>query len=153
MSRHPAARFGRAIHVGLRILGVAAVAVLVIATGLGAIGRYFHVGGVTWSFELVAMMFLWITAIGTVISELDGENVSIDGMNGDRGPVKHVLHAVVLLVVAGVMVHSGWSMLERTAFTPTPVMRAPSWTMQAIILVMGVGLGLIALLRLARLLR
>ncbi|MFT4149159.1 MAG: TRAP transporter small permease subunit [Paracoccaceae bacterium] len=137
----------------LTLGGVISVVAVVAATGLGVIARYLHVSGVTWSFELVGIVFLWVTAFGTVLSEVRHENVSIDGVVATPGRVKGAYHAIVLLIVAGVMVWSGWAMLGRTAFTPTPVMRAPSWIMQAMVPVMGAGLGIIALLRLFRLTR
>lgn len=147
------ARLGRAAHFGLTCAGIAALVVLLGATVLGVVGRYFHINGVTWSFELLAIMFLWVTAIGTILSEIAGENVSVDGTRRDRGTVFRIYHELVLLLVAAAMVRSGWAMLARTGFMPTPVMRLPSWTMQGIIIVMGVCLGLVALLRMFRILR
>ncbi|MGZ2382327.1 hypothetical protein ACVIDN_003690 [Rhizobium brockwellii] len=38
-------------------------------------------------------------------------------------------------------------MLARTGFVPTPVMRAPSWTVQSIIVFMGAALAVIAITR------
>lgn len=134
-------------------IGVAFVAVIVVATGLGAIGRHFQLGGITWSFELVGMAFLWITAIGTVVAEITGENVSLDGMHHTPGRAKATLQAVILLLVASAMIWSGNAMLARTGLMPTPVMRAPSWVVQAVVPVMGAGLGLIGLIRLVRLAR
>lgn len=151
--RTPAARLGRAVHLALQWAGMAVLIVLLFATGLGVVGRYFHLSGVTWSFELLAIMFLWITAIGTVISEILGENVSIDGVSRDRGTLFRIYHALVLIVVSGAMVWSGYAMLARTGYMPTPVMRLPSWIMQAIVIFMGCCLGVIAVLRLFRIIR
>ncbi|WP_081852994.1 TRAP transporter small permease subunit [Bosea sp. 117] len=147
------ARFGRTVHLGLQWAGMAALVVLLVATGLGVVGRYFHISGVTWSFELLAIMFLWITALGTVVAELAGENVSIDGTTTDRGPFFRTYHALVLLLVSAALVWSGWAMLRRTGYMPTPVMRIPSWTMQGIVIFMGVCLGVVSLLRLFRIIR
>ncbi len=137
----------------LRLAGVVAVVVTIGATGLGVAARYLHLTGVTWSYELMAVGFLWVTAFGTILSEIRHENVSIDGVAATPGRIKGAYHAAVLLVVAGMMIWSGWAMLGRTGFTPTPVMRAPNWIMQAIVPVMGVGLTIIALLRLLRIMR
>lgn len=146
-------RFGRAVHLGLAWAGMLALIVLLVSTGLGVVGRYFHISGVTWSFELLSIMFLWITAVGTVVAEIAGENVSIDGTSSERGPVIRFYHALVLLLVAAALVRSGYAMLGRTGFMPTPVMRIPSWTMQGIVIFMGIGLGAVALLRLFRIVR
>jgi TRAP-type C4-dicarboxylate transport system permease small subunit len=137
----------------LSSVGVAVVTTLILATGLGAVGRYLHIGQVTWSFELVGMMFLWTTAIGTILSEVLHENVSMDGTSRNRGRFSQTYHAIVLLIVSSAFVWSGYAMLQRTGFMPTPVMRAPSWTIQSSVLVMGIGLGCIAILRLFRLFR
>lgn len=134
-------------------IGVAVVVVLIAATGLGAVGRYLQLSGITWSFELVGMTFLWTTAIGAVLAEIAGENVSLDGVARDTGGIRGVLHALVLLAVAAALMWSGWAMLARTAFMPTPVMRAPAWIVQSSIPMMGLGLGIVAVWRLARLLR
>lgn len=147
------ARFGRAVHLALTVAGMLALLVLLGATILGVAGRYFHINSVTWSFELLAIMFVWVTAIGTVLAEIAGENVSVDGTRRDRGTFFRIYHELVLLLVAAAMVRSGWAMLARTGYMPTPVMRLPSFTMQGIILVMGLALGAIALLRMFRIMR
>lgn len=152
-SRPGLAGLGRAVHLGLTWAGMLALLVLIVSTGLGVVGRYFHLQGVTWSFEMLSIMFLWITAVGTVLAEAVGENVSVDGTSSDRGPVFRLYHALVLLLVSAALVRSGTAMLGRTGYMPTPVMRIPSWTMQGIVLFMGIGLGIIALLRLFRILR
>ena len=56
--RHPAEmpRLLRAYE----ILGVACFAVLLTATLLGALARYFEVGGFEWSFEISGVSFLWV---------------------------------------------------------------------------------------------
>lgn len=144
---------GRVVLLGLTWAGMAALLVLLIATGLGVVGRYFHIRGVTWSFELLSIMFLWVTAIGAVLAEAFGENVSIDGARHDRGRLIRAYHAIVLLLISAAMVRSGYAMLARTGFMPTPVMRIPAWTMQSIVIFMGLGLGIISLLRLLRLVR
>lgn len=146
-------RIGRCLTLALTVLGVAAVAALIAATGLGAVGRYLRLGGVTWSFEVVGILFVWVIAIGTVLSEIAGENVSIDGNTHEsgRGPGMRLYHAVVLLAVSGALVWSGRALLLRTAFNPTPVLRAPNWIVHGTIVFMGAALAIIAILRILRL--
>lgn len=148
-------RIGRWLTLILSVIGVGVVAALILATGLGAVGRYLHLTGVTWSFELTGMLFLWTTAIGAVLAEIAGENVSIDGnsVTSGRSAAFRVYHNLVLLLVAAALVWSGIAMLGRTAFVPTPVMRAPAWTVHSTIVLMGLGLGTIAVLRILRTLR
>lgn len=145
-------RIGHGLTLSLSVIGVCVVAALVLVTGLGAVGRYLHLTGVTWSFELVGMLFVWTTAIGAVLAEIAGENVSIDGnsVSSGRSAALRFCHNVILLLVATAFVWSGIAMLGRTAFVPTPVMRAPSWTVHSAIVVIGIGLGVVAVVRILR---
>jgi TRAP-type C4-dicarboxylate transport system permease small subunit len=148
-------RLGQGLTAALTALGVAAAAALVTATGLGAVSRYMRLTGVTWSFEVVGMLFVWVIAIGAVLAEIAGENVSIDGNTHEsgRGPWMRLYHAVVLLVVASALIWSGRALLARTAFNPSPVLRAPSWIIHGTILFLGAALAVIALARIVRLVR
>jgi TRAP-type C4-dicarboxylate transport system permease small subunit len=145
-------RLGRRLHLALQIVGVAVVAAVVVATGLGAIGRYLGLSGLTWSFELVGMLFLWSTVIGAILAEIVGENVSIDGntITSARGPLFRTWHNLILLAVGAALLWSGIAMLARSGFVPTPVMRAPSWVVHSTIAVLGAGLDAIAIIRLVR---
>jgi TRAP-type C4-dicarboxylate transport system permease small subunit len=147
-------RLTRGLTFALTIIGVAVCAAMIIVTGLGAFGRYLGLTGVTWTFEIVGMLFLWIIAIGAVLSEIAGENVSIDGNihESGRGPWMRLYHAVVLLVVAYAFLTSGWALLARTAFNPTPLLRAPYWVIHSTIVFMGASLAVIAMMRIIRLL-
>jgi len=148
-------RTGRWLTLILSAIGVGVVAALIIVTGLGAVGRYLHLSGITWSFELVGMLFVWTTAIGAVLAEVAGENVSIDGnsITSGRSPMFRLYHNVILLLVAAAHIWSGIAMLGRTAFVPTPVMRAPLWTVHSAIAFIGFGLGIVAIVRILRILR
>ncbi|MFT3974125.1 MAG: TRAP transporter small permease subunit [Amaricoccus sp.] len=146
-------RLGQGLTAALTILGVAACVALIGATGLGAVGRYLRLTGVTWSFEVVGILFVWVIAIGTVLSEIAGENVSIDGNTHEsgRGPWMRLYHAAVLLTVSGALLWSGRALLARTAFNPTPVLRAPTWIVHSTTVFMGAALAVIALVRILRL--
>ena len=86
-----------------------------------------HLTGVTWSFEMVGMLFLWVTAIGAVLAEIAGENVSIDGNSSTSGrgprlpalPRRHPALGARRLPVERL----GHARPHR--FRPDPVMRAP----------------------------
>ena len=138
-------------------LGVVAVFAVIVSTGLGVIGRYFHFNEMTWSFELTAMSFIWVTALGTIAAEVAGENVALDMIDqrvSDRGAlVLAFFRALVLLVIAGFLLWSGLALLARTAFNPTAVMRAPMWLTHSSIIVVGAGLAIVALSRIAKLFR
>ncbi|WP_275791386.1 TRAP transporter small permease [Pararhizobium gei] len=133
----------------MTIVGVLVVVALVFSTGLGAVGRYLGLSGITWSFEMVSILFLWTTAIGAVLSEVAGENVSIDGNTSTSGRSRwfRIYHNFILLSVAAAFLWSGTAMLGRTGFVPTPVMRVPSWAVQSIIVFMGATLAVIATAR------
>src|SRR5215207_1456053 len=143
-------RIGTWLTRGLSVAGVLTIAALILCTGLGAVGRYLHLRGVTWSFELVGILFLWTIALGTVLAEVAGENVSIDGntLTSDRGPWFRIYYCLVLLAVSAAFLWSGVALLRRTAFIPTPLLRLPSYTMHTMIVFIGLGLGVIAVIRL-----
>ncbi|MGZ2382326.1 hypothetical protein [Rhizobium brockwellii] len=42
----------------MTIVGVLVVVALILSTGLGAVGRYLGLSGITWSFEMVGILFL-----------------------------------------------------------------------------------------------
>lgn len=140
---------GSSAVLGMTIVGVLVVVALILSTGLGAVGRYLGLSGITWSFEMVSILFLWTTAIGAVLSEVAGENVSIDGNTSTSGRSRwfRIYHNLVLLSVAAAFLWSGKAMLGRTGFVPTPVMRVPNWTVQSIIVFMGAALAVIAIAR------
>ena len=48
----------------------------------------------------------------------------------------------------GITLWSGAALLSRTAFVPTPLLRLPSYTLHSIVAFIGLGLGIIALVRL-----
>lgn len=106
----------------MTIVGVLVVVALILSTGLGAVGRYLGLSGITWSFEMVGILFLWTTAIGAVLSEVAGENVSIDGNTSTSGRNRwfRIYHNLILLAVAAAFLWSGKAMLARTGFVPTP---------------------------------
>lgn len=148
-------RLGRWVLGALALTGVCVIVALVIATGLGAVTRYLHLANFSWSFELTGMLFIWCTVIGTVLAEVAGENVSVDGnsVTSQRGRTMRLYHNAILILVAAALVWSGIAMLGRTAFVPTPVMRAPSWIVHSSIVFLGASLGVIAILRILRLVR
>lgn len=133
-------------------LGVVAVFSVIVGTGLGVVGRYFELSNLTWSFELTAMGFIWVTALGTLLAEVEHENVALDMIDhkvGQRGAlILNVLRAAILLAIGVYLLRSGIAQLERTAFSPTPVMRAPQWIVHVSIPVLGSGLAIIAFARL-----
>ncbi|WP_064694946.1 TRAP transporter small permease [Rhizobium aegyptiacum] len=139
----------------MTIVGVVVVVALILSTGLGAVGRYLGVSGITWSFEMVGVLFLWTTAIGAVLSEVAGENVSIDGNTSTSGRNHwfRIYHNIILLSVAAAFLWSGTAMLARTGLVPTPVMRLPSWAVQSMIVFMGAALAVIAIARIVSALR
>jgi len=148
-------RLGPWIVGALALMGVCVIVTLVIATGLGAVTRYLHLANFSWSFELTGMLFIWCTVIGAILAEIAGENVSVDGntVTSQRGRSMRLYHNAILLMVGAALAWSGVAMLGRTAFVPTPVMRAPSWIVHSSIVFLGASLGVIAVLRILRLVR
>lgn len=123
---------------------LAALAAVILVTGMGTLSRTFETNKFAWSFEVVGIAFIWITALGTVMAEASRENVAIDMMDRQLPPrgrrilalVRHVLTTIIMLA----LLMSAWAMLQRSAFTPTPVMRLPMWVQHGAILSLAVGI-------------
>lgn len=141
----------------LAAAGVAAFAVTLASTLGGILARYFGAPGFEWSFELAGIAFLWTTFLGVAYAELRGDNVAFS-LIADAAPprARKVLSAVrslALLVVAAVLLASGAAVLQRSGHVPTPLLRWPSAVSSVPLLVFAVAAVLIALARLAALLR
>ncbi|MDQ2081758.1 TRAP transporter small permease subunit [Xanthobacteraceae bacterium Astr-EGSB] len=114
----------------LKVLGVAAFAVTLLATLAGVFARYLGLAHFEWTFEIAGIAFLWTTFLGVVIAEIKGENVAFTALTQKaRGKPKRVLVALsrAALIVLGVyMLWSGFAVLARSGAVPTPVLRWPS---------------------------
>lgn len=135
---------------GSRLWAVAslvALAIVILGTGIGTLSRLIGTNRFTWSYELVGIAFIWVTALGTVMAERAGENVSIELLNDRLSPRSRLWLALfrraVVTAIALVLLYSTWAMLQRSAFTPTPVMRLPNWVRHIAIGVMAAGLVIV----------
>lgn len=129
------------------VASLVALAVVILGTGIGTLSRVIGTNRFTWSYELVGIAFVWVTALGAVMAERAGENVSIELLNDRLSPRGRLwlglLRRTLVSVIAIVLLYSTWAMLQRSAFTPTPVMRLPNWVQHIAIGVMAAGLVLV----------
>lgn len=139
----------------LRILGAVGgcfFVLLVIATGLGTVSRYFGVRGFEWSFEIAGFTFIWVSFLGAVLAEARGENAAFEIVDAKLTPrVRAViakLRALALLLVGLFLFASSWAMVSQSGLTPTSVLRWPRVTQIAAICAAAMGIVIIALLRL-----
>jgi TRAP-type transport system small permease protein len=141
----------------LRLLGVLVFAVLIGATLLGAVARYFSVPDVEWSFELAGIAFVWVIFIGTIVAELEHQNVGFELLaTYARGPWQTVLSALASFVLLGVSGALAWSavlLVNRTMSIPTPVLRVSSAVSPVALAICSCALVVVAVGRLARLAR
>lgn len=141
----------------LEALGIALFLVTLSATLAGVFVRYFHWQGMEWSFEIAGLSFVWVTFIGCVLAEIRGENVRFVGLllmlREGRRRWLDGLGTLVLLGVAAWLTASAWAVIQRSGHVPSPVLRWPSGMMSAALLSAAAMLVLIALLRLARMLK
>lgn len=126
------------------VAGLVALAAVILVTGMGTLSRTFETNKFAWSFEVVGIAFIWVTALGTVMAEGARENVAIDVIDQKlpKGPLRIVAlirHVITTLIMLAIL-FSGWAMLQRSAFTPTPVMRLPMWVQHGAIVTMAVGI-------------
>lgn len=141
----------------LRLAGVIVFTILIAVILLGAIARYFSIAGVEWSFEVAQIAFIWVIFIGTVIAELEHQNVGFNWLEARAtGSFRTVLSLVssgVLLAVAGFLAFSAYLMVGRTLTIPTPVLRISAAISPAALLFAAIALVIVAVLRIARGLR
>lgn len=144
---------GRALQI-LRLAGVIVFSVLIGVILLGAIARYFSIAGVEWSFEVAQIAFIWVIFIGTVIAELEHQNVGFNWLEarstGLFRKVLSLISAAVLLAVAGFLAFSAYLMVGRTLTIPTPVLRISSAISPTALLFAAIALVIVAVLRIAR---
>ena len=129
---------------GWLVASLLALAGVVLVTGMGTLSRTFETNKFAWSFEVVGIAFIWITALGTVLAEGAKENVAIDLLDRALPSYKQRILAIIRNVITTLimlaLLKSGLAMVEKTAFNPTPVMRAPMWLMHGSILVLALGI-------------
>lgn len=141
----------------LAVVGAVMFAITFLAILAGVFSRYFNLHGFEWSFEIATIGFIWVTFIGTVIAEIRHENVRFQGLvNLLPPPVHKVLDAVASVALLGIslwLLYSGSAFIARTGWAPTPVLRWPAGLSSAALISAAAMLALLAVVRLARLIR
>ena len=123
-----------------------------VSTLAGVFSRYFNLHGFEWSFEVATLSFIWVTFIGTVIAEIKHENVRFQGLvsmlpQSARSALDGIA-SLALLIISAWLLDSGWAMLGRSGWTPSPVLRWPAGLTIAALISAAAMLAIIALLRL-----
>jgi TRAP-type C4-dicarboxylate transport system permease small subunit len=132
-------------------LGLLALLVMVVATLLAVLARYFQVTGLEWSYEVAGLAFIWVTCMGVVVAEADGENAAFDVLKlAAPRRLRAALDDIAALVLGGfgaVLLLSSVAMLQRSAFVPTPLLRLPGFVMSGAAPVLGICLIALAVRR------
>jgi TRAP-type C4-dicarboxylate transport system permease small subunit len=132
------------VNRGWLIASLIALVGVVLVTGVGTLSRTFETNKFAWSFEVVGIAFIWITALGTVLAEGAKENVAIDlldrALTSRKQRILAVIRNIITTFILLALLKSGFVMLEKTAFNPTPVMRLPMWVMHGSIIALAVGI-------------
>lgn len=148
---HPLSRW---LQRALEILGAVFFLITLGSTLLGIAARYFQLDNVEWSFEVAALSFIWVTFIGCTLSEIHRENVSFTGfitlLPGKVQTVLAFVSNLVLLGTSGWLAVSGYLVLQRSAWVPTPVLRWPSGIIMFALFSAAIMLAIIALVRCTR---
>lgn len=129
---------------GWLVASLLALAGVIFVTGMGTLSRTFETNKFAWSFEVVGIAFIWITALGTVLAEGAKENVAIDlldrAISSRAQRILSVIRNIITTLIMLALVYSAHAMLAKTAFNPTPVMRLPMWVLHGSILALGIGI-------------
>lgn len=130
---------------GWKLLGLVLLGIVILATAAGILARLAGSNGFSWSFEVLAFAFLWLSVIGVILAEVRGENVAFDLIDTrlpSRAALRLAIGRHLVLALFGLAIaRSGWAMLGRTAFAPSPVLRMPMWIPQSSVLLLGLGLA------------
>lgn len=108
LSRSGAARSLIRKVAGVINLSGAAVVVVTLVTMfavilLNVILRYFFAGGITWAYELPAILFPWCVAGGIVMAAAQGRNIAVDVIADLLpAPLSRLLSVAINLFVSGV---------------------------------------------------
>ena len=141
----------------LQPVGVAVFAILIGSILLGAIARYLLLPNLEWTFEVAGIAFIWVIFLGTIIAEIERQNVGFDWL-AQRAPGRarwalSVFADVILLVTAGTLAWSSLLLVARTLPIPTPVLRISSAINPIVLAFCAVALVLVALARIVAALR
>jgi len=138
-----------------RLLSAAGVAVLLLMVGatlIAVVARYFGLTGLEWSYEIAGIAFLWVTFLGALVAELRHENVAFEvikrAMSERWQRSLDVLSVLLLGLVGAVLLASGIAMLARSGLVPTPLLRWPGFVSGATAPVLAAGLFALAAMRL-----
>jgi TRAP-type transport system small permease protein len=135
-------------------LGLLALLVMVTSTLLAVLARYFQVTGLEWSYEVAGLAFIWVSFMGVVVAEADGENAAFDVLKLAAPRRTCVaLDDVAALALGGfgvVLLVSSVAMLQRSALVPTPLLRLPGVVMSGAAPVLGICLIVLAVRRMVR---
>lgn len=149
----PSARPPLAVRL-LQPFGVAAFAILIGSTLLGAIARYFSLSNVEWSFEVAGIAFIWVIFLGTIIAEINRHNVGFEWLVLRAGArVRWALSLfanLVLLATTGILAWSSVLLVMRTLPIPTPVLRTSSAISPIALALCAFALVLVALMRIVQ---
>ena len=103
---------GRAVNRAAEVIGVAALATIVITIFANAVGRYAFNWSIIWAEELVLLLVPWLAMSGVFLSVRRGTMIRIEYFFGKLprsfrrpiGPLGHLLSAGVLTFMAGISI-------------------------------------------------
>lgn len=141
----------------LAVFGSLMFAVTFLSILAGVFSRYLNLHGFEWSFEIATIGFIWVTFIGAVIAEVRHENVRFQGLVGmlprSLQKAMDAFASVALLGISAWLLSSGVAFISRTGWMPTPVLRWPAGLSSLALISAAAMLGLLAVVRLTRLIR
>ena len=103
---------GRAVNRAAEIVGVSALAAIVLTIFANAVGRYAFNRSIIWAEELVLLLVPWLAMAGVFLSVRRGTMIRIEYFFGKLpralrrplGPLGHLFSACVLTFMAGISV-------------------------------------------------
>lgn len=147
----------RAIDLAFRaveMLLVLALASMVVMVFANVVLRYGFNSGITVSEELARFVFVWLTFVGAVVTFRENAHLGVETMVrqfGRRGRlVCLMLSDAIIVLCMGVLLVGTWMQLPINATIDAPVTGIPLVYVYGVSLFTALGIGLLALARLAR---
>lgn len=138
----------------IELASILTLAILFVTILLGAVSRYLALGRFEWSFEVAGMSFVWLTFLGTVLAELNGDNAAFNPLDHRLAPKSRRtlvrVRAAGLLIVALFFGASAVAMVAQGGMTPSPILRWPQAVQTISMAVAAAFIAAIALNRLWR---
>lgn len=144
------------IDVASRVIAVACLAATFLALLVNVVLRYFFGSGLSWAYEIHAILLPWLVAGGIVIASAHGRHIAINLLPdllaaGAKRALLLAIHAIVLVIAVSVL-RSSMPIIKASMFQRLSTFGITQIWGYASLVYLFAGLAIIATLDILRLL-